>query len=109
MKFFISGGSRGIGAQIVKRAAADGHDVAFSYLSQREQALALVDSLSLNGNYGRVAAFRMDTSNSGEVDSVVEEAGEFLGGIDVAVANAGINSNGLLVHTSDEDWSRVLN
>lgn len=54
----VTGGSRGIGAAIVRRLASDGADVAFSYVSSREKADALVAEVQALGR--RAVAIRAD-------------------------------------------------
>ncbi|TGB38548.1 SDR family oxidoreductase [Mycolicibacterium peregrinum] len=83
----VTGGSRGIGAEIVRRLAADGAAVAFTYGSSAAEADKLVGELSADG--AKVVAIQADSADPAQVSSAVEEAVGALGGLDVLVNNAG--------------------
>src|SRR2546425_9769863 len=61
----VTGGSRGIGAAIVKRLAANGADVALSYVASADKATALVRGLEAQGV--KTAAFKADQADAGQV------------------------------------------
>jgi len=109
--FFVSGGSRGIGAAIVIEAARAGHSVAFTYV--REEAAAIdvarqCQAVAPAGTTPKFATYRLDVRSSAEVEAVGDRVLEDFGGVDVLVANAGINSNNLAVSMSDEEWQAVI-
>ena len=108
MRFFVTGGSRGIGAQVVLDAYRAGHDVAFTYLQHEEGAQQIVDEAQTLRRDGRCLTFRLDVRDSAATSDVADRAADALGGIDVIVANAGINRGGLLVSVSDEEWREVI-
>ncbi|MCF3934974.1 SDR family oxidoreductase [Acuticoccus sp. M5D2P5] len=83
----VTGGSRGIGAAIVTRLAADGADVAFSYVAATDRAEALVREVVALGR--RAFAIRSDQSDPAEVKRFVETAHKALGAIDILVNSAG--------------------
>ena len=58
---FVTGGARGIGAAIVRRLAADGASVAFSYASNEAAAKELASSIEADG--GRVIPMRVDSAD----------------------------------------------
>jgi 3-oxoacyl-[acyl-carrier protein] reductase len=80
----VTGGSRGIGRAIVRRLAADGAAVVFSYLSNEEAAQEVVD-----GAGGKAFAVRADQGSLTDLSRLFEEADAYLeGGLDIVVCNA---------------------
>ncbi len=108
MIFFVTGGSRGIGAAIVKDAVKAGHDVAFTYRSAEAEANAVRDEARKLNTSARVLAFPLDVKDSAAVERVGDAVLDELGKVDVVVANAGININGLAANLPDEDWREVI-
>jgi NAD(P)-dependent dehydrogenase (short-subunit alcohol dehydrogenase family) len=108
MNFFVTGGSRGIGAAIVLQAARMGHDVAFTYATNEaaaNQVLAQAKDVRSDGTY---RAYKLNVRYSAEVEAVSEKVLEDFDTINVVVANAGINMNNLAVSMSDEEWNAVV-
>ena len=89
----VTGGSRGIGASIVKRLAAEGANVIFTYVKSEEKAQALVSEIKSFGV--KVKAIRADTGNTDEINAAVAEAAE-LGNIDILVNSAGLFITGAI-------------
>jgi len=92
----VTGGSRGIGAGIVKRLAKEGAAVAFTYAASHEKATHLVHSIEAAG--GRALAIQADSADAAAVQGAIDQTVKTLGRIDVFVNNAGI----LLRGTIDE-------
>ncbi len=90
----VTGGSRGIGAAIARRFAADGYRVALHFHASPEAAAEVLASLPGTGH----VAVRADLRNPEAISRMVEEAAEALGGIDVLVNNAGV----FFAHPIDE-------
>lgn len=84
----VTGGSRGIGAAIVRRLAAEGASVAFTYARSAEKAEALVKEICAAG--GKAIAIAADNANMDEVTGAVRKTVEAFGGLDILVSNAGI-------------------
>jgi NAD(P)-dependent dehydrogenase (short-subunit alcohol dehydrogenase family) len=105
---FVTGGSRGIGEAIVLEAVRQGHDVAFTYLSQRDRAREVVDKARALCPERTVHAYALDVRDSAAVEAVGDQVLDDFGTVDVLVANAGINLNGLVVSMSDADWQAVI-
>src|SRR5271155_5815786 len=83
----VTGGSRGIGAAIAKRLAADGASVAITYAKDATAASAVVKAIESNG--GKAVAIQADAADTEAVRSAVEKAVSALGRLDVLVNNAG--------------------
>lgn len=105
---FVTGGSRGIGAAIVRRLAADGADVAFTYVSASSATAAQALVQELQGLGRRAQAIQTDSANADGVREAVEKAIRELGPIDVLVNNAGIFLAGAIGDHSLEDYERTM-
>jgi 3-oxoacyl-[acyl-carrier protein] reductase len=97
----VTGGSRGIGAAIVRVLASRGVNVVFTYRQAREAADAVIDSCGDEG--ARIRAVAYDLLRSDPADLVAKAVDEF-GGLDAAILNAGQWSGGLLERRSDAEW-----
>lgn len=84
----VTGGSRGIGAAIAKRLAAEGAAVAVTFSHGHDKAAEVVRSIEKSG--GRALAIRADNADAEAVKGAVASCVEQLGGVDVLVNNAGI-------------------
>lgn len=84
----VTGGSRGIGAGIVRRLAGDGAAVAFTYGASAADADKLVAELTADG--AKVVAIQADSADPDQVAAAVEQAATDLGGLDILVNNAGV-------------------
>jgi 3-oxoacyl-[acyl-carrier protein] reductase len=88
----VTGGSRGIGAAIAKRLAADGADVAISYASSPDRAKAVVKELEALGV--RAVAFQADQADAAQVTGLVKSVHSHFGRLDILVNNAGVSVQG---------------
>lgn len=91
----VTGASRGIGAAIVRKLAAEG-------------ATVVAVARSIESCEGAALCRKVDVSSSADVDACVKEALEKFGRIDVLVNNAGVTKDGLLMRMSDADWDLVI-
>jgi 3-oxoacyl-[acyl-carrier protein] reductase len=103
----VTGGSRGIGAGIVRRLAADGFFVAFTYLASSERAQELVESIAAAG--GLAFAIQADSGLEGEVRESVSRTFKQFGRLDVLVNNAGVSMYKPLGEFSSADVDLLLN
>ncbi|MHA0289850.1 3-oxoacyl-ACP reductase family protein [Mycobacterium sp. C3-094] len=102
----VTGGSRGIGAAIVRRLVADGAAVAFTYQSSPEPAKNLVDELTAGG--GTVVALQADSADPAAVSDAVAAAASSLGGLDILVNNAGIAYGAPIEVFPLEEFDRLI-
>lgn len=84
----VSGGSRGIGAAIAKRLAADGAKVAFTYAGNKKAADQVVAVIAAAG--GEARAIQADASDAAAAAQSVQSTVNAFGGLDILVHNAGI-------------------
>ncbi|MGA7914027.1 MAG: 3-oxoacyl-ACP reductase family protein [Candidatus Acidiferrales bacterium] len=83
----ITGGSRGIGAGIAKRLAADGANVAITYTKGADAAAAVVKEIERGG--GKALAIQADATDAGAMTAAVDKTAATFGRIDILVNNAG--------------------
>src|SRR6202167_474566 len=102
----VTGGSRGIGAAIAKRLAADGANVAITYAKDAGAASAVVKAIELGG--GKAIAIQADAANVDAVKSAVEKAVSTFGRLDVLVNNAGTAIPKPFEETTLEEMDRVI-
>jgi len=103
----VTGGSRGIGAAIVRRLAAEGAMVAFTYMSSKEKALQLVAELEQAGS--KAIAIPANAEKVTEMVEAVEKAAAYFGRIDILVNNAGIAFYKGYEEYTLEDYTRMMN
>jgi len=103
----ITGGSRGIGATIVKKFAEQGADVIFTYRSSVEQANQLIEAASVHGT--KIKAFSSDASSFEQTQGLITEILKEFGTIDILVNNAGVTRDNLLMRMSEDNWDDVMN
>jgi 3-oxoacyl-[acyl-carrier protein] reductase len=102
----VTGGSRGIGAAVVKRLAKDGfHVVAIARTLDKLQQVAAESA----AEGGSVEALPCDIADAKALAAAIEGIAEKHGRIDVLVNNAGITKDGLILRMDDEDFDTVIN
>lgn len=102
----VTGGSRGIGAAIVKRLARDGADVALTYVSKPDQAEQTAEAARSHGV--KALAIRADAADPAAVEAAVEQTVKAFGGIDIVVSNAGIGTFGKVDQLTIADFDRII-
>jgi 3-oxoacyl-[acyl-carrier protein] reductase len=102
----VTGGSRGIGAAIAKRLAADGASVAITYAKDASAASAVVKAIERDG--GKAVAIQADAADAEAVTDAVEKTVATLGRLDVLVNNAGTAIPKAFEETTLEEMDRVI-
>lgn len=108
MIFFVTGGSRGIGEAIVMEALREGHDVAFTYRSNRDAAERVLARAADVAPRRRCLAYPLDVRSSAAVEEVADRVLDDLGDVQVVVPNAGIAINALAANMPDAEWQEVI-
>src|ERR1700678_1306876 len=102
----VTGGSRGIGAGIAKRLAADGANVAITYTKGADAAQAVVKEIERTGR--KAIAIQADSADAAAVKAAVEKTVATLGRLDVLVNNAGTAIPKTFEETTLEEMDRVI-
>jgi 3-oxoacyl-[acyl-carrier protein] reductase len=102
----VTGGSRGIGAGIAKRLAADGANVAITYTKGADAAQAVVKEIERTGR--KAIAIQADAADAAAVKAAVEKTVAVLGRLDVLVNNAGTAIPKSFEETTLEEMDRVI-
>lgn len=103
----ITGATRGIGKGIALKFAEQGSNVAFTYVSSEDKALALEKELSAFGI--KAKGYKSDAADFKAADELVNQVVAEFGTIDVLVNNAGITRDTLLMRMSEQQWDEVIN
>jgi len=102
----VTGGSRGIGAAIVRRLSHEGAAVAFTHSNSDDKAKAIVADIDAKG--GRAWAIKADSADPKAVQDAVAETLRQFGGIDILVSNAGILMLGAFEEFDIADFDRMF-
>lgn len=97
----VTGGSRGIGAALVRSFAGAGYSVAFSYLSSDEAARRVSEETG-------ALAIRADSRVEAEVNNALSIVEEKLGFVDILINNAAVSSFSIFTDLSYEDWRAIF-
>src|SRR6476660_8235499 len=102
----VTGGSRGIGAAIAKRLAADGASVAVTYSKGADAAAAVVKEIERAGR--KAIAIQADATDAGAVEAAVERTVATFGRLDVLVNNAGTAIPKTFEETTFDEMDRMI-
>lgn len=103
----ITGASRGIGKGIAEVFAKNGANVAFTYSSSAESALALEKELEILGV--KAKGYKSNAADFNEAQKLVDDVLAEFGTIDILINNAGVTKDNLLMRMSEEDFDAVIN
>ncbi|MFD3582996.1 SDR family oxidoreductase [Streptomyces sp. NPDC058683] len=104
----VTGGSRGIGAAVVRLALAQGADVVFGYHSDEKQARALADELRAAHPERRCTPLYADVADTEAAARFAAAALDRLDRFDILVNNAGITRDTLFARMAPEQWHQVI-
>jgi 3-oxoacyl-[acyl-carrier protein] reductase len=102
----VTGATRGIGKGVALKLAEQGANVAFTFVSSNEKAIALEKELIALGVQAK--AYKSDASIMADAEALAKDVVDTFGSIDVVVNNAGITKDNLLMRMSEEDFDRVM-
>jgi NAD(P)-dependent dehydrogenase (short-subunit alcohol dehydrogenase family) len=106
-KVLVTGGSKGIGAEICRKMAACGADVFINYNSNEQSAKELAQEIRTSFNVNTGIA-RADVSSAEQVKQMFLKMDEEVGGIDILVNNAGTESIHHVLDMDENEWDRVM-
>lgn len=102
----VTGGSRGIGAEIVKKLARDKYRVILNYNKSENEAKKIKEDLQKDNI--NIEIFKADVSKREEVKELIDFVINKFGKIDVLINNAGISQTKLFTDLTDEDWNNMI-
>src|SRR3984893_8338813 len=102
----VTGGSRGIGAAIAKRLAADGANVAITYTKGADEAVSVVKEIERAGR--KAIAIQADAADADAVEAAVEKTVATFGRLDILVNNAGTAVPKRFEETTLEEMDRLI-
>ena len=104
----VTGGSRGIGAAVVRKLASQGANVAVIYAGSEEAAERICQEI--REEYGvKAGAYRCNVADFAEVKQTVNQVKADFGTVNILVNNAGITKDGLIATMKEQDFDDVLN
>lgn len=103
----ITGGSRGIGRNIVEEFAKEGYNVFFTYNNSETEAKE-IKRISTEKEYS-VEYMKVNIQNETEIKAMIENCIKKFNNIDILVNNAGISYNGLIQEMSLDKWNEIIN
>ena len=103
----ITGGSRGIGMGIARKFAAEGANIAFTYLSSVEKATQFEESLKAMGV--KAKGYQSNAADYSAAEQLVDAVVAEFGTLDIVVNNAGITRDNLLMRMTEAQWDEVMN
>lgn len=104
----VTGSSRGIGAAVARRLAADGYTIVVNYAGNSDAAQVVLEDIKAHGAQG--AAIQADVSIAAQAAALFDQASTLFGGVDILVNNAGIMQPGLvsLADTEDALFDKII-
>lgn len=105
----VTGGSKGIGAAIVRRLAKNNMNIVINYLNSKDAAEKLKSEIISKGCFtGEIELYKADVSIEEEASGLLNFAGTKFGTIDVLINNAGVSNGGPLFMKDLTDWWKTI-
>lgn len=102
----VTGATRGIGKGIALKLAQQGANIAFTYVSSVEKAMAF--EAELQGMGIKAKGFQSNAAEFGEAEKIVDAIVAEFGALDILVNNAGITRDTLLMRMTEQQWDEVM-
>jgi 3-oxoacyl-[acyl-carrier protein] reductase len=103
----VTGGSRGIGRAIAEALAEQGASVVINYVRGEAEAQDVAQAIAAKGGKAEIAGF--DVADAAACEEAIAQVAKRHGRLDIAVSNAGISIDGLILRLKPEDIMRTLN
>jgi 3-oxoacyl-[acyl-carrier protein] reductase len=103
----ITGGSRGIGAEIAKEFSKEGAFVVINYVLNEKAANEIIEEIKILGGYA--IGIKSDVSDFNKAKELVQSTIQKFGKLDILVNNAGISKVGLFIDMNENDWDEIIN
>lgn len=103
----ITGSAKGIGKAIALELAKNNYDIVINYLTSKEEALKLQDTI-INTCHVNCLAIKADVSKENEVETMINEIDNKLGGVDILINNAAIDLSNLFDLKTSDEFRRTL-
>jgi 3-oxoacyl-[acyl-carrier protein] reductase len=107
-KMLLTGGSRGIGAAVVRRAMQEGAEAAFTFLGSQEAAESLAQEMAAQYPGQRCLARQCDVTGTEAMQELIKSLIQEFGRIDALVNNAGITRDIVLARMKRDQWDSVI-
>ncbi|MEQ8765389.1 MAG: 3-oxoacyl-ACP reductase FabG [Planctomycetota bacterium] len=108
MNWLVTGGSRGLGAAIVLEAIRAGHDVAFTFKSNRAAAGGVIEAARAMRPEAHCRAYELNVSDAQAIEPALEAVQLDFEPVEVVVNCAGVNRDNLAISMSDQEWDTVI-
>ena len=105
---FVTGGSGGLGSAIARALAAQGAAIALADLPARSSQLESLASQLRTESGCNAVGVQLDVRDPGSIRASVEQTVARLGGVDIAICNAGLNVRKPSLEVTEDDWDSVL-
>ena len=103
----ITGSAKGIGKAIALKLAENNYDIVINYLTSKDEAFKLQETI-INTYKVNCLAIKADVSKQDEVETMIKEAEDKLGGIDILINNAAIDLSNLFNMKTADEFRKTL-
>ncbi|MDP2571724.1 glucose 1-dehydrogenase [Vibrio penaeicida] len=107
-RVLVTGGSRGIGAEIARTLASQGAQIVINYHTAGRPAQDLVQEINKSWPHCNAAAIQADISDNTQIEVLFQKTLTHLGGVDILINNAAMESTVPAVDLTEEQWNKVI-